>query len=367
MRFSLGLRAVFILLGIVAATSTVPGADSPRKSENVIIVTFDGFRWQDFFGGADESLLDAKLGGIKDVDAVKKRYWRPTAVERRETLLPFLWTTVAKEGQIFGDVTKKSPTRLTNGHKFSYPGYSEMFCGFADERIKSNAKKDNPNPSVLEFLNGRPGFKDKVAAFTSWDAFPAIFRSKENGLLVQAAWDPIVDEPLSDAQKKVNEELATVKRIWPDCAFDNTSMIAAQEHLRRHKPRVLYVSLGETDEWGHGRRYDNYLDSAQKSDKFLADLWTTLQSDPQYRGKTSLIVLTDHGRGPTRADWTNHGAKVPTAEFLWIAMLGPDVRPLGVRENVETTQSQVAATIADLIGEDFRAVAPKAAAPLPYR
>ena len=242
-----------------------------------------------------------------------------------------------------------------------------MFCGFADQRIKSNAKKDNPNPSVLEFLNGRPSFKGKVAAFTSWDAFPAIFRSKENGLLVQAAWDPIVDEPLSDAQKKVNEELKSVKRLWADCAFDNTSMIAAQEHLRRHKPRVLYVSLGETDEWGHGRRYDNYLDSAQKSDKFIADLWATLQADPQYRGKTSLLVLTDHGRGPTRADWTNHGAKVPTAEFLWIGLLGPDVPALGVRENVETTQSQIATTIAELVGEDFRAASPKAAAPLPYR
>ena len=238
-----------------------------------------------------------------------------------------------------------------------------MFCGYADERIKSNAKKDNPNPSVLEFLNGRPGFKDSVAAFTSWDAFPAIFRSRENGLLVQAAWDPIVDEPLSDAQKKVNEELKSVKRLWKDCAFDNTTMIAAQEHLRRHKPRVLYISLGETDEWGHGRRYDNYLDAAYKNDRYIADLWETVQADPQYRGKTSLIVLTDHGRGPTRADWTNHGAKVPTAEFLWIAMLGPDVPALGVRENVETTQSQIEATIAEPRRRGFHAAAsPKVAA-----
>jgi hypothetical protein len=357
-------RICFAIAVLLLAAPIARSADAP-KSENVVIVTLDGFRWQDFFGGADETLLDAKLGGVKDLDALKKRFWRPTASERRETLLPFLWTTVARQGQIFGDATKKATTTITNGHKFSYPGYSEMFCGYADERIKSNAKKDNPNPSVLEFLNGRPGFAGKVAAFTTWDAFPAIFRAKQNGLLVQAAWDPIVDAPLSDAQKKVNEELATVKRLWPDCAFDNTTMTAAREHLRRHKPRVLYVSLGETDEWGHGRRYDNYLDAAQKSDKFLAELWTTLQADPQYAGKTSLIVLTDHGRGPTRADWTSHGAKIPTAEFLWIAILGPEVPALGVRENIETTQSQIAVTVAELVGEDFRAANPMAAAALP--
>jgi hypothetical protein len=359
------IRALGLTLALIVAQPAL--AQPPRKTDHVLVVTFDGFRWQDFFSGADETLLDAKTGGVKDVDALKKRFWRDTPTERREVLLPFLWGTVAKEGQIFGDATKKSACRLTNGLKFSYPGYSEMFCGFGDERIASNAKKDNPNLSVLEFLDGRPGFKGKVAAFTTWDVFPYIFRAKQNGLLVQAGWAPIKDEPLSEAQKKVNDELASVKRLWPDCSFDNTTMIAAQEHLRRHRPRVLYVSLGETDEWGHGRRYDNYLDSAQKSDRFLADLWKTVQADPEYRGKTALVVLTDHGRGPTRADWTSHAKGIPTAEFLWIAILGPDIPALGVRENLETTQSQVAATLAELVGEDFRAAAPKSAAPLQYR
>jgi hypothetical protein len=45
-------------------------------------------------------------------------------------------------------------------------------------------------------------------------------------------------------------------------------------------------------------------------------------------------------------------------------VLGPDTPALGVRENIETTQSQVAATIAQLLGEDFVAASPKVAAPL---
>jgi hypothetical protein len=64
-------------------------------------------------------------------------------------------------------------------------------------------------------------------------------------------------------------------------------------------------------------------------------------------------------------DWTDHGKNVPDAEYLWMAILGPDTPARGVRDGVETTQAQVAATIASLLGEDFQAASPKAAPPLP--
>ncbi len=84
----------------------------------------------------------------------------------------------------------------------------------------------------------------------------------------------------------------------------------------------------------------------------------------EYKDKTALVLTTDHGRGATRLDWTDHGQKVVGAEFIWIAVMGPDTPKLGVRADVSATQSQVAATIAHLLGEDFRAASPKAAPPL---
>jgi len=50
---------------------------------------------------------------------------------------------------------------------------------------------------------------------------------------------------------------------------------------------------------------------------------------------------------------------------VWMAVMGPDTPAKGVRENVETTQAQVGATIARLLGEDFQVASPKAAAALP--
>jgi hypothetical protein len=356
---------LFVLLAALILPASTARGEAPRRTENVIVVTLDGFRWQELFGGADETLLDAKAGGAADPAGLRRRFWRDSATQRREALLPFFWGTIAQQGQVFGDPTRKATARSTNGLKFSYPGYNELFCGFADPRIDANAQKDNPNLSVLEFLHRRPRFKDRVAAFCTWDVFPFIFRSGTNGLKVHAGWVPIQDQPLSDRQRQVNEMMDRLPRYWRDNGFDVITMEAAAEHLRRHKPRVLYIGLGETDEWGHGRRYDLYLGAAFNSDRFLAELWKTLQALPEYRDRTTLIVTTDHGRGSTRVDWTDHGKKVPGAEFIWIAVLGPDTPPLGVRANVEVTQGQVAATIADLLGEDFNVASPRAAAPLP--
>jgi hypothetical protein len=357
-----------LLLGLVALA--VPAlhasASEPvRKAENVIVVTLDGFRWQELFEGADESFMDAKQGGVKDIPGLKKRYLRESAEARREALMPFFWGVLARKGQVFGNPARKAAVTITNGLKFSYPGYSELFCGFADPRIDSNSKKDNPNLSVLEFLNDRPGFEDKVEAVCTWDVFPFIFRTKQSGLRVHAGWEPIRAEKLTDREHGLNETMELIPRYWPNNAFDVFTMGAAKSALKRRKPRVLYIGLGETDEWGHGRRYDLYLDSANKADRFLAQTWESLQQDPQYKDKTALVITTDHGRGSTRVDWTDHGKSVPGAEFIWVGVMGPDTPAAGERENVEATQSQVAATVAALVGEDFNAASPKAAPPLP--
>ncbi|MFM7842750.1 MAG: alkaline phosphatase family protein [Planctomycetota bacterium] len=340
------------------------GAEPPRTTKNVIVVTLDGFRRQELFTGADSALFDANFGGVKNVAGLRAEFWRETPEARREALLPFFWKTIAVSGQVFGDPEREATTTSTNGLKFSYPGYSELFCGVADPRIASNDKVDNPNLSVLEFLASRPGFERRVAAFCTWDVFPSIFRSKKNGLPVHAGWVPLADEPLTVRQQSINEMIQRLPRYWPNNSFDAITMEAAKEHLQRHQPRVLYIGLGETDEWAHGRRYDLYLESARKADRFLQELWNWLQAHDQYRNQTTLIVTTDHGRGAQRENWTDHGKNIATAEFIWIGLLGPDVKALGVRQSLPTTQSQVAATIAAALGENIQAAVPAAAPPL---
>lgn len=355
----LALAAVFSSTGQGAFAQ----ATSPQR--NVVYVTWDGFRWQEFFGGAQEVYI-AKDAGVADVDGLRARFWRESDTDRRETLLPFVWTKIAREGQIFGDANHNALAKTANTQKFSYPGYSEMFVGYPDdERITSNDKKPNPNVTVLEFLNRRPGFEDRVAAIATWDVFPSIINRERSGVYVHAGITPIPGPGLSPKEEMLNELIADTVVLWPGNQIDSLTMQAATEYLQRKQPRVLFIGLGETDEWGHARRYDRYLHAAHRADAFLQRLWDLLQSLPQYKDNTTLIIGPDHGRGGTIRDWTDHNAKVEGAEFVWMAILGPDTPPLGVRADVATTLSQIAATIATAVHEDFGASSPKSAPPLP--
>jgi hypothetical protein len=347
----------------LAVLSPVPGV-TQVPAQNVVIVTIDGLRWQEMFAGADASYF--KKEGSGEPTAAEKRFWRPTAVERRAVLLPFMWSTIATRGQIFGDPSAASRAHVTNGLWFSYPGYNEMFAGAADPRIDSNDKVPNPNVTVLEWLNGRPGFQGRVAAFGAWDVLPSILNVGRSRIPVGSGFAP-VPSPQNDRQRAINELAEDLPPYWSYGTFDAPILYAALECLRTDEPRVLYVMLGEGDEWAHQRRYDLYLDAASRSDRFIRRMWDTLQSLPAYRDKTTLFVTTDHGRGSTTADWHDHGRKVPAAEDTWIAALGAGVPPLGVRRSLTVTTAQLAATIAASVGEDFRAAAPRAAPPLPVK
>jgi hypothetical protein len=278
--------------------------------------------------------------------------------------MPFLWSAMARDGQIFGDPSAKSRARLTNGLFFSYPGYNEILAGAPDPRIDSNNKVPNPNVTVLEWLNGRPGFAGRVAAFGAWDVLPSILNVNRSGIPVGTGWQP-VPAPATDRERTINELAADLPPFWSYGPVDAPIVAAALEHLRTRKPRVLYLMLGEGDEWAHQNRYDLYLDATYRADRFIRRLWDTAQGLPEYTGRTAILVTTDHGRGETVKDWTNHGRGVPAADRVWMAVMGPGVAPLGVRQSIEVTASQIAATVAALVGEDFRQSRAEVAPPVP--
>jgi Type I phosphodiesterase / nucleotide pyrophosphatase len=352
-------RAVVTLFLLIAS---VPAASIPSPAaRNVVIITIDGFRWQEMFTGADTDYFKKEQNG--QPGAAEKRFWRTTAEERRATLLPFMWTTIATQGQIFGDPAAGSRVHVTNGLWFSYPGYNEMFAGRADPRVDSNDKVPNPNVTVLEWLNGLPAFRGRVAAFGAWDVLPSILNVGRSHLPVGSGFG-VVPSPRNDRERAINELASDLPRYWDYGPPDAPIVYAALERLRTDKPRVLYVMLGEVDEFAHEGKYDLYLDAAFRSDRFIRRLWDTVQSLPAYRNQTTMLITTDHGRGATRDDWTDHGRKVPAAETTWMAALGPGVTPAGVRRSLTVTTSQLAATIAAVVGEDFSRAAPNAAPPL---
>ncbi len=354
--------SVFVLV----EAALVGEAAELRKTENVIFVMTDGFRWQEMFGGVDAAILNEPSNVEKDgLKALKKQFCRETPEASREALLPFIWTVVAKEGQIYGNRGKQSRAQLTNGLKFSYPGYQEALCGFPDPRIDTNGAGPNPNVTVFEWLHHKPAFQGRVAAFGAWNAFNDIFNRRRCGFCVNAGYDPLTQGIHRPEVDLLNQLKAETPRIWKDEPFDTFTFHTALAYFKAARPRVFYLSLGETDDWGHAGKYDEYLTAARRADDYVKRLWETAQAMPEYRGKTTVIFSTDHGRGSGPKQWRDHGKNVAGAEDIWMAFLGPDTPALGERANVPmVTQSQIAATLAALLGEDYCADVLKAGKPI---
>ncbi len=350
------------MVGLWAATAA-PG--QTLKTANVILITTDGLRWQEVFSGADPELMNKEHGGLADEQATRAAFWRDAPQARREALMPFLWSTVARQGQIFGNQARGSIARLTNTRKFSYPGYNEILTGFADDRIDSNAKRPNENVTVLEWLNRRPAFQGRVAAFSGWDVMPFIINRDRAGFPVMGGWERVPEKEPNARQALLNELIAETTRGVESELYDSFVFHAALEHLQRHMPRVLYVGFLETDHWGHAGRYDQVLRMAHHVDGWIRRLWETVQSMTQYKDRTTFLVTVDHGRGSAPEKWKHHGNDIDGAENIWLAVLGPDTPPLGERSHCSpVTQSQVAATLAALLGEDYHAAVPQSGAPI---
>ena len=341
-------------------------AQSALRTRNVVLIVSDGLRWQEIFTGADPTLLNESHGGIWDKEQdLRREFWRDDPLERRRALFPFLWNTVAVRGQIFGNQAQGSVARVTNGLAFSYPGYNEMLTGHPDPKIDSNEFGPNPNVSVLEWLNTLPELHGKVSVFATWAVFKDIFNVARSHLPLQVGWDPPYLGELSERQALLNRLYQTTTRLDNEDVYDAFQQVPLLDSFAKQQPQVLFVGYGETDNWAHAGRYDLVLHSAHLFDRFVGELWERLQALPAYRDRTTFIITTDHGRGSGPTEWKEHGIEQKGSENIWIAVLGPDTPSLGERRHIdEVHQAQIAATVAALLGKDFRQAVPAAAPPI---
>jgi len=127
-----------------------------HHTENLVIFTLDGMRWQEVFGGIDSALMNNKQY-TRDRAGLDKKFYSPDIRERRKKLFPFLWSTVEAKGQLYGNRDLGNLVNVANPYQFSYPGYNEIFTGYPDTAVNSNDKVLNKNTNVLEFITGRKG------------------------------------------------------------------------------------------------------------------------------------------------------------------------------------------------------------------
>jgi len=323
--------------------------------ENIFIITTDGFRWQELFTGADSAILfNSKY--VHDTSLMRHMYWADSQHERRKKLMPFLWNFVSEKGQLWGNRNYGNEVSVNNPYRFSYAGYNEIFTGFADRSVIVNKPKRNRNKNVFSFLNSLPAFKSKVAVFGSWNLMSYILNLGKDSIPVNAGYDLQESDTLTETETITNaiQQISEYNKM--STRADILTFTLATEYIRRKHPRIVYISLGETDEFAHHGEYDNYLNQANQFDKMLSELWGLIQRDVFYKDKTSLFITTDHGRGRRAGKWSAHGPFIRGSEETWMVQLGPNIKALGeVKTTADLSNEQFAQTIAAYLGYVFTA------------
>lgn len=377
-----GLLAAVTLCSFSVFAAPQPALQTAVADPKVVLISIDGLRWQEVFHGADPEIL-AQPRFLRHPDQ------REQLPQQPQQLMPFFQQVIKTQGLLVGDRQQGSEMDVSNPWHFSYPGYNELLSGYPDPAINSNGKIYNPNITVLEWLNQQPALQGQVAAVGSWDVLPYILNAPRSGLPVNAGFADFAG-PMGETDAEIallNQLQRQTPSPWSAVRLDVFTQRFALASLQKHQPRLLYIAYGETDDFAHDGQYDQYLKAVQRTDQFIAEIWQTLQADPFYRDQTTLIITTDHGRGNQSHNWQHHASGRALAGYMkklssvagssggidgsdqiWLAALGPAVPARGL---VATTspwqQSQVASTVAAVLGYDWQAFQYKATAALPLQ
>lgn len=311
------------LAAIIAGLTTPAGAQQPP---NVVLVTIDGYRWQELFRGADPALVRDPQYRARYVDVA----------DRAQALTPFL-LSFAQAGALIGNRDQGSCARVTNDYWFSYPGYAEILSGRPNPAIRSNQAVANGDVTVLERLARRAEFAGQVRIYAEWNVVPAIVNVERSRI-------PVFNPP----DEKAPHDPQVIERA---------------RELMGALPRVTWIALGDTDNRAHEGEYEAYLAAASEADNFLRALWEAIEADPRTAGRTTMIVTSDHGRGASeRGRWRGHGSGrwrgfvVPGvrregSDAVFIAVRGPGVAAGGGYDTDHcATVGQVAATMLQSLG-----------------
>ena len=110
---------------------------------------------------------------------------------------------------------------------------------------------------------------------------------------------------------------------------DELSVYIVRQLLRRFAPSLLWVTLHDID-IAHAGAYSLYIEGIRRTDRLSAELWKTIQSEPEYAGKTTLFLLPDFGRDSDDDAGGNgfqhHRTGDAISRTTWMMALGPGIR-----------------------------------------
>jgi hypothetical protein len=277
---------------------------SAVASENVIFITLDGVRYQEFFGGVQKPA----------------RATRPRGTE----LFPSLKAQV-KEGSawLYGDGIRNGVFKVGNRAGMSLPGYRALLSGEFEDRCRTNRCPNIDRETIFDSLSQRGFSPEDLAVFASWSGMGRALESTPGKIVRDVDRDDYPRDGASPEELKIAEgvkQLDRANRPWWGARRDVYTYALGKLYLERHRPRFLYLSFLDADEHAHANRYRDYTDSLLRYDAWIKELRRVLDTMGDYGANTSIVITTDHGRGKG-ALWFMHGRRIRSAFRTWAAVI----------------------------------------------
>ena len=263
-----------------------PAPLASRRAPAVVLVTIDGARAVDVFDRA---------------------------------LMPTL-SRLADRGVALGGA---DAPMVASGPRFvSLPGYREILTGRRGDRCVDNDCPLIDEPTLLDELRAgdTPDATD-VAVVASWETI-ARAASPAPSLVALSAGrhgGPARGALAVSAAARAALDAGAGARAWPghgDYRPDALTAALALDVVAAVRPRVLWLALGDADEWAHRNDLAGYRRALVAADATLARLVARFGLDDAI-----FIVTADHGRA---ANFRDHG-EAPESSATWLVAAGAHV------------------------------------------
>jgi predicted AlkP superfamily pyrophosphatase or phosphodiesterase len=268
------------------------------KTENVFIIVMDGPRYSETWGDSTHKLI------------------------------PHMANDLASYGVIYEGFRANGPTYTNSGHTALTTGVYQQISNVGTEYPKY--------PSIFQYWLKATG-KPRTAAY--------VISSKDKLSI------------LTDCK---NKKWKGQYRPYSDCGIngletgyrmDDVTYNRSVEIAKTDKPNLVLINFRLVDSWGHAGNWENYLSSITLIDSYIYNFFRFLQTEENYKDKTTIFVTNDHGRhlDGVKDGFISHGDNCEGCRRINCFAYGPDFKK-GVIMNTPRELVDIPATIAELLG-----------------
>lgn len=268
-RIAVGLCAFALASSVLATprTAEVRPATAPigAKTTQVVLLALDGVRYEEVFGGVDAALA-------------AQQHLPPQHVVSARELMPNLHALMREQGAAIGAPGVGAPISASGPEYVSLPGYAEMLTGRRITGCLNNGCSGTRSASIVDEL-AHARADAKSAVISSWPDIERVAASSGRVAVStgrQAGRTRTFFERTPAARAALRR--AESEAPWPghdDFRRDRFTADLALAYLEEAQPELLFIGLGEPDEFAHQGNYAGYLDSIR-----CATLTSALVSSP---------------------------------------------------------------------------------------